>query len=135
LKQFKGGSISGIDAGSHASQLRSAISNQTLEIQVARARRDELQRQISQEKQFVNRQYRSDAYRERLAQAQSQLDTLRLSYNDTYPDIVSLKQQIQDLRKAIASTENQQTPTDAGLGGINPVYSKLRGDLADAEVE
>ncbi|HEY3699879.1 MAG TPA: XrtA system polysaccharide chain length determinant, partial [Spongiibacteraceae bacterium] len=135
LKNFKGGSnVTGGDTAARMSQLRSEIGAQTLDLQVAIARRDELRRQISQEKQFVNRQYKSDGLRDRLAQAQAQLDTLRLSYNDTYPDIVSLKQQMQDLQKAIANTENQQQSDDMSAGGVNPVYAKLRGDLADAEV-
>jgi len=135
LKQFKGGgSITGVDTATRISQLRNEIGTQTLDLQVARARRDELQRQISQEKQFVNRQYKSDGFRERLSQAQSQLDTLRLSYNDTYPDIVSLKQQIQDMQKAIVETENSPQESTQGVGGVNPVYSKLRTDLADAQI-
>lgn len=136
LKRFKenGGGKSS-DTSTRISQLRSAISTQSLDLQVARARRDELQKQLSQEKQFINRQYKSDGFRERLMQAQAQLDTLRLSYNDTYPDIVSLKQQIQDLQRAIKDTENSPAqPQDQSSGGVNPVYAKLRGDLADAEV-
>ena len=135
LKTFKGesGVLSG--GAGQISQLRSSLSQLTLDLQVARARRDEFRRQLSQEKQFVNKQYRSDTFRQRLTQAQSQLDTLRLSYSDTYPDIVSLKQQIQDLQKAISDTENQEaTEQDSSGGGANPVYAKLRGDLADAEV-
>lgn len=135
LKQFKGGgSITGVDTATRMSHLRSEIGTQTLELQVARARRDELRRQISQEKQFVNRQYKADSFRERLAQSQSQLDTLRLSYNDTYPDIVSLKQQIVDMQRAIAEAENSPIRDEGNVGGVNPVYAKLRGDFADAEV-
>ena len=136
LKRFKEqGAGKSADTSARVSQLRSQVSAQTLDLQIARSRRDELKKQLSQEQQFTNRQYKTDGLRDRLAQLQSQLDTLRLSYNDTYPDIVSLKQQIQDLKNAIQETENSPTqsqPQDSG--GINPVYAKLRGDLADAEV-
>lgn len=134
LKTFKSQNPNGGDSGARIAQLRQEQSQLTLDLQIARARRDEMRRQLSQESQFVNRQYKSDGFRERLAQAQAQLDTLRLSYNDTYPDIVSLKQQIDDLRKAISDTESTQTSSDQSGGRVNPVYTKLRGDVADAEV-
>jgi len=114
-------------------QIRSEEDRLTLELQIARAQRDELQRQISKESQFVNRKFKSDGLRERLSQAQSALDILRLSYNETYPDIVSLKQQIEDLKKSISAAENAG-PSDDQPGGMNPVYAKLRADLSAAEV-
>jgi len=135
LKNFKAlNPNAGDSSGGRVAQLRSEQSALTLDLQIAKARRDELRRQMSQESQFVNRQFKSDGFRERLAQAQAQLDTLRLSYNDTYPDIVSLKQQMDDLRKAISDTENTQAPAEQSGGGVNPVYTKLRGDLTDSEV-
>lgn len=137
LKQFKGGgSITGGDTASRISQLRNEIGTQTLDLQVARARRDELRRQLSSEKQFVNRQHRTDGLRERISQLQAQLDTLRLSYSDSYPDIVSIKQQIQDLQRGIAETQNstEESLSQNGGGSANPVYARMRGDLSDAEV-
>ena len=133
LKNFKSANASSDGVGGVAVQ-QGAVDSLELELQLARTRRDELRRQLSQESQNVTRQYKADAYRERLAQAQSQLDTLRLSYNDTYPDIVSLRQQIQDLQKAIVEAENEPVRDEGHSNTINPVYSRLRGDLADAEV-
>jgi polysaccharide chain length determinant protein (PEP-CTERM system associated) len=142
LKNFKSNNIGGSEdrASSRISELRSSLETLSLDLQVARARRNELQQQISHESQYINQRYKSDVYRDRLAQAQSRLETLRLSYEDTYPDIVSLKQQIQDLQRAITETENEPTG-GSGSGNnnntgsnANPVYQKLRGDLADAEV-
>lgn len=135
LKNFKTANGMLLGEVGQVSQLRGDLSRLTLELQVARSRRDELKRQISQERQFIGRQYKSDSFRQRLAQAQSQLDTLRLSYSDTYPDIVSLKQQIRDLERAIKDTEGQEsTEPESSGGAANPVYAKLRGDLSDAEV-
>lgn len=136
LKTFKGSNFLGSEdrASSRISDLRATREAQRLDLQVARARRDELRSQITQENQHANRRYKSGVYRERLAQAQAKLDTLRLSYEDTYPDIVSLKQQIADMQHAIQDAEND-TKTDSESGGANPVYDKLRGDLADAEVQ
>jgi polysaccharide chain length determinant protein (PEP-CTERM system associated) len=137
LKNFKSGNVGGSEdrASSRISDLRTSLESLSLDLQEARTRRDELRQQISREGQYINRQYKADVYRERLAQAQSKLETLRLSYEDTYPDIVSLKQQIQDLQRAITDAENDPSSASASSGGAaNPVYEKLRGDLADAEV-
>lgn len=134
LKEFKGQSGALTGSSSQINQLKSELSKLTLDMQVARARRDELQRQITQERQFAGRQSRVEGFRQRLSQAKSQLDALRLSYSDTYPDIVSLKQQIQDLEGAISAAENQSAVSVDSNDTANPVYAKLRGDLADAEV-
>jgi polysaccharide chain length determinant protein (PEP-CTERM system associated) len=137
LKEFKSHTIGGSEdsASSRFSQLRTSLAGLNLDLQVALARRDELRQQISRENQYVNRQYKADIYRDQMAKAQTQLDTLRLSYEDTYPDIVSLKQQIEDMRRAITQAESEPASNNNGSSGsANPVYAKLRGDLADAEV-
>lgn len=115
------------------SDLRTSTETLTLELQVARARRDELRQQIAHEKQFIAQSYKADVYRNAMAQAQSKLDTLRLSYQETYPDIVALKQQIEDLRRAAAQAETSPQEQESG-SSANPVYQRLKTDLSDAEV-
>ena len=115
-------------------ELRTATENLTLELQVARARRDELRQQISHEGQYIAQSYKADVYRTALSQAQSKLDTLRLSYQETYPDIVALKQQIEDLRAAIARAESEPSSNVEHGSAANPVYQKIKTDLSDAEV-
>lgn len=117
------------------SDLRTSTETLTLELQVARARRDELRQQIAHEKQFIAQSYKADVYRNAMAQAQSKLDTLRLSYQETYPDIVALKQQIEDLRRSISQAEGAPQSNDQeGTSSSNPVYQKLKTELSDAEV-
>lgn len=116
-------------------ELRTSSENLTLELQVARARRDELRKQISHERQFIAQSYKADVYRTAMSQAQSKLDTLRLSYQETYPDIVALKQQIEDLRRSITQSESApQSSEQDGSSSANPVYQKLKTELSDAEV-
>jgi len=135
LKNFKSQNPNQSGGSARAEQVRAEEGRLTLDLQIARAQRDELRRQISQESQTANRQFKSDGFRERLTQSQQALDVLRLSYEETYPDIVSLKQQIQDLKKAIADSENSASPSGDESGrGMNPVYAKLRADLSAAEV-
>lgn len=123
-------------AAKRVSDLRSSLESQTLELQIARARRDELRQQLNHESEYIAQRYKADVYRDAMAQAQSRLDTLRLSYQETYPDIVSLKQQIADLERTIKQTQNQPMSTGSSQGSAaNPVYQKLKADLSDAEVQ
>lgn len=135
LKQFKGQNIDGSEEGTSGrlASIRSQIESFTLELQVAKARASELRQQLSRESQYLSQRYKSDVYRESLAQAQSRLDTLRLSYEDTYPDIVALKQQIQDMETAIANVAKEPA-TPNQRSAANPAYERLRGELAEAEV-
>lgn len=137
LKEFKtkNPSSSEDSIARRITELRTATETLTLDLQVARARRDELRQQISHEGQFIAQSYKADVYRTAMNQAQSKLDTLRLSYQETYPDIVALKQQIEDLRRSISQAENEpSSPADRGGSTANPVYQKLKTDLSDAEV-
>lgn len=136
LKEFKlanpGSSEDSISRG--LSDRRTSIESLTLDLQIARARRDELRQQISHESQSISQNYKADVYRNALSQAQSKLDTLRLSYQDTYPDIVSLKQQIEDLRRSITEAESEPSNNRDRGGSTNPVYQKIKSDLSEAEV-
>ncbi len=68
-----------------------------------------------------------------IGELQSKLDTLRLSYQDTYPDIVQVKQQIQDLtdgmnaqraRREQAKRSGHSESDEAIVN--NPIYQQLR---------
>jgi len=138
LKNFKSANAeSGEDSiAKRVAELRSSLESYNLELQIARARRDELRQQLNHESEYIAQRYKADVYRDAMSQAQSKLDTLRLSYQETYPDIVALKQQIADLERTIAQTQNQPVANGGTQGSnANPVYQKLKTDLSDAEVQ
>jgi polysaccharide chain length determinant protein (PEP-CTERM system associated) len=137
LKDFKTKNPGSSDESTarRVGELRTSSESLLLDLQVARARRNELRQQIAHEKQYIAQSYKADVYRKAMAQAQSKLDTLRLSYQETYPDIVALKQQIEDLSHAAAQAESEPATADQdGTSGVNPVYQKLKSDLSEAEV-
>ncbi|HSB97128.1 MAG TPA: XrtA system polysaccharide chain length determinant [Spongiibacteraceae bacterium] len=137
LKNFKSQNPEGSEdtISKRISDLRGNIEALSLDLQVARTRRDELRQQLTHESAFIAQSYRASVYRDSLTQAQAKLDTLRLSYQETYPDIVALKQQIQDLQHSITQAENQPASGgSASNSASNPVYQKLKTDLSDAEV-
>lgn len=136
LKEFRTDNpgASEVLSSGRISELRSSMEELNLELQTAVTRRNGLQQQLSQESQSISRQYRTDAYRDAMIQAQSRLDTLRLSYQETYPDIVALKQQIEDLKQAMARAESDPSTDNSQVSAANPVYQRLKSDLAEAQV-
>lgn len=65
-----------------------------------------------------------------------QLESLRLSYQESYPDIVSLKAQLAELDSHIKEVKDEETVVSSGTDGKleNPLYEELRKQLSDAEV-
>jgi polysaccharide chain length determinant protein (PEP-CTERM system associated) len=63
---------------------------------------------------------------------EAQLDSLRLRYHDTYPDIVILREQIQELgnqqERALANLEDSPESFE-GENIANPVYQDVRSSL------
>lgn len=142
LKAFKAQNTDGTEQGVNAriTQLRADIESMELDLEDARTRAYSLESQLSKESRYVEKTFRTDVYRERLSAAQQELATLQLSYRDTYPDIVELKHQIADLRKAMrqasaADAESQRGRQSADAGGVNPLYEQLRMELSNARIK
>jgi uncharacterized protein involved in exopolysaccharide biosynthesis len=70
------------------------------------------------------------------------MENLRLTFHDTYPDIVRIKHQIEDLKEAVASARRDReearraarvgnaTVVDEGIR-VNPIYQQLKQQLFD----
>jgi len=103
------------------------------ELREAEIKETSLERQISGEAESTAAISREGQYRTRIGELQSKLDTLRLSYRDTHPDIVQVKQQIQDLTDGINAqrVRREQTkrsgPSEPDESVVNnPIYQQLR---------
>lgn len=140
LKAFKAQNTDGTEEGVNAriTQLRADIESMELDLEDARTRAYSLETQLSKESRYSAKAYRADVYRERLVEAQEQLATLQLSYKDTYPDIVELKHQISDLRKAIREARNLDRDTSRNRSNsetvLNPLYEQLRLELSNSRI-
>ena len=109
-------------------------------------RRISLEREISAESSTMAVEYAAGQTRARVDELQNQIDILRLSYTDDYPDIIRLRQQMQELI-ASASVRTDRAASNAtssyningsvysGAAGLNPVYQQLRSDLARVTAE
>lgn len=74
--------------------------------------------------------------RERLLDLEQQLATLRLSYHDTYPDVVSLKGQIASLRQSIAEEQSRSGEGEMSVGGASgELFQSLRSRYSATRTE
>ena len=119
LKVFRSGNES-ITPGSEGqirgriAQIRSEISNVEQNLREARIRESSLRDQLSGEDKSAEIIAVSNSYQTRITMLKEDLDNLRLTYREEYPDILRIKEQIADL-EAQAKREQLLNP-DAGSG-------------------
>jgi polysaccharide chain length determinant protein (PEP-CTERM system associated) len=114
-------------------EVRSRIESTQQELREAEVMETSLERQVSGEAESTTDVLREGQFRTRIAELESKLDTLRLSYHDTHPDVVQIKQQIQGLTENMnaerARREQTRRSGKASETAVNnPVYQQLRRD-------
>jgi protein tyrosine kinase modulator len=125
-------------------QLQGVVEKTSLAIKEARIKEKALADQLSGEAAIASSVTREGQFVARIAELQNRLDTLRLSYLDTYPDIVQLKHQIEELRVLVdEERKKREERSDAIRSGdpsaveetvrVNPIYQKLRSDFLDTK--
>jgi polysaccharide chain length determinant protein (PEP-CTERM system associated) len=146
LKEFRTANLdarpgSDADIGVRLNQLQDRIQHATQDLKEAEVRKISLEQQISGEAEVASTLSREGQFRSRIAELQSRLETLRLSYRDTYPDIVQIKHQIEDLNQAIAEDQQQRAAAKASGRVVlnegvinNPLYQQLKQELSQAKV-
>jgi len=91
--------------------------------------------------------YRQSQYMERVAELRAEMELLELTYTSDYPDIVRLRQQVEDLkslalreknrRQARANVDDKVVSPDGGYvsnsNSINPIYQQLSSDASKAQ--
>ncbi len=140
LKNFTANNFDGTEDSVKAriADLRQEIETIKLDIEEASTRVFSLEKELSSESQFVERRFRSDVYREQLMEAQARLDTLKLTYTDDYPDVVALRHQIEDMKRAMRETDQRQARSErnnSADSNLNPLYEDLRKRIATEKVE
>jgi polysaccharide chain length determinant protein (PEP-CTERM system associated) len=129
------------DIGTRLSVQQTRIEQSTQDLKEAEIKKRSLEKQLSGEAEVATALSREGQYRTRIAELQSQMETLRLSYHDTYPDIVRIRHQIADLTEAIA-VDRQQRETAKASGRVviddsvinNPMYQQLKRDLSQTQI-
>lgn len=139
LKLFRSGSLEGSveEIAQRISQLQSTIETMRLDVDDASTRLTTLRRQLDSESRLSSKTYKSDIYRQRLSELTTQRDTLLLQYHESYPDVVNLTLQINDMKKAIAEAhaDDANNQNSAVSEIYSPLYEKLRAQLSSAEID
>ena len=124
-------------------QLNTNVEQTTLELAETRIKAKSIEKQLSGEAAMEVSISKEGQYQSQIAVLQGQLDQLRLSYHDTYPDIIRIKHQIEDLKTQIGEEQSrrQKAQKQAREEGrvyvddsvrLSPVYQQLRQQLNDA---
>jgi polysaccharide chain length determinant protein (PEP-CTERM system associated) len=132
---------SDLDTNSRISQLRTQIESTQLELTEKRSQEAALASQLSGESEVNAVHTTQGIYDTQLADLQSQLDTLLLTYTDQYPDVIRIRHQIQDLRQQIAQSDQRKLAAKAAGAPVpldntvqmNPLYQQLKIQLAATE--
>lgn len=146
LKEFRNSNADArpgadLDSVRRLTDLKDRLVQLDQEQREAQIRKASLEAQLSGEVDAANVISRAEAYRGRIVELRSQLDNLRLTYHETYPDIVRVKDQISELEAAAQAEEQRRT--SQGKSGdrpaypdetllANPLYQELRAGLYEA---
>lgn len=114
-------------------ELAGEIQNLRIAIQESEEKIRTTRTQLEAESQNVNQRARYKTLMERRTTLAEQLDQLRLTYQDSYPDIVALKSQIFEIDQAI--DEYRSEYSFGGSVSELPLFEELRKQLSTAEVE
>ena len=139
LKDFLSKNVEGTEESVNArlSNLITQIEQANLEKKELLTQQKSLISQLSKVSRTVDQQERSNPYKQRIIALQEQLDVLRLSYHDSYPDIVSVKKQIQDLQVALDDEIKAEKPASSSnkMSTINPFHQELQSEKAKTETK
>jgi polysaccharide chain length determinant protein (PEP-CTERM system associated) len=129
---------SATDTNTRISSLRTQVESARMDLMEKRSKEAALTSQLSGESEVSAVQTTEGVYRAQLAELQSKLDTLLLTYTDEYPDVVRVRHQIADLRQQLKQAE--QKKQNARLAGaptaidnnvqFNPLYQQLKSQVA-----
>ena len=140
LKQFKATNTDGTEAGvsNRIADLRAQIESLQLSRTDTESKISVLQKQISSEAGLLQTRSRLTQLETRRTTLSAELESLRLTYQDNYPDIVSLKEQIAEIDKAVDEIYLREgvNPNNAQSDeSTNPLYEELRMQLSVAKVD
>ncbi len=152
LKEYRSSNVE-IRAGkadvmSSISNLRSRLEKSKLDLKEAEIRKKSLERQLEGETMQTESLATAALYQKKIKELQEHLDLMRLSYHDTYPDIVRAKQQIADMKAAIDQENERFLAASESVGadvstkayldentGVSQLYQQLRSALSDTKTE
>jgi len=136
LKDFNSKNTDGSEqsVSTRIANLRQEIEGLKISIEETQARINTIQQQLGSEGQYLQAKGQVDEMRQRRATLSAQLEQLLLSYQEGYPDIISLRAQISDLDAGIAKMQSSGAVYGNSEKVENPLYEELRKQLSEADV-
>lgn len=142
LKEFRSDNL-GADPASSAVvndrilELQRSIEQSNLAMNEAKIRMQNINAQLSGEAEVSAHLTREGQIQERIAVLHSKLDTLRMTYLDSYPDIIIIKDQIASLKVTMMNVKNDETIeiSQTQGGSINPLFQELRAKGSQFKTE
>jgi polysaccharide chain length determinant protein (PEP-CTERM system associated) len=137
LKEFNSQNVDGNEASVAAriSQLRNDIESLKITIEESQARVNTLRQQLGSEGQYQHAKGQVDELKQRRQTLSGQLEHLLLTYQEGYPDIVSLRAQIAELDASIGKLQSSGEVYSNSEKVENPLYEELRKQLSNAELD
>lgn len=137
LKEFKSQNTDGSEEGVSAriASLRQEVESLKITIEETQSRITTINQQLNTEGQYLQAKGQIDELKQRRQTLTAQLEQMLLSYQENYPDVVSLRTQISELDSAIAKIQQSGGEVYGSSDKVqNPLYEELRKQLADADV-
>lgn len=137
LKDFKSQNTDGTEeqVNNRLAVLRQDLETLKINLEETQARINSITQQLGNEGQYLQAKGQADELRQRRQTLIGQLEQLQLSYQDGYPDIISLKSQIAEVDQAIQKMQESGAIFGSGEKVENPLYEELRKQLSEADVE
>lgn len=137
LKDFNSQNTDGTESevASRIAGLRQEIEMLNITIEESQARYKTIQQQLGSEGQYLQAKGQVDDLRQRRQTLAIQLEQLLLSYEEGYPDIISIRTQIAELDATMARLQGSGDMYADTQKAENPLYEELRKQLANADVE
>lgn len=138
IKEFQSKNLDGTTGSvtQKIGNLRQGIEDQKLLIGETEIQIKAIEEQLNKEGRAIQMSNKVDAEKRRLQTLQDQLDILRLSYQETYPDIVNLKEQIEAQKLVIdaMSADGYVSSSSVNDGIEDPLFDQLRKQKSQVEL-
>jgi polysaccharide chain length determinant protein (PEP-CTERM system associated) len=142
LKEFRSDNLGADPASSSVVndrilELQRSIEQSGLAINEAKIRMENIDAQLSGEAEVSAHLTREGQLQTRITDLQTQMDVLRMSYLDTYPDIVIIKDQITSLRTSMANIGKTDDYKVSYMqeSNLNPLFQQLRAKRSQFKTE
>jgi len=131
---------------SRISALQLKYEDTSLELKETEIKKGSIQKQLSGEAAMTISQSREGNYRKKVTDMENQLETLLLTYTETYPDVVRIRRQIEDMTASLEAElkardeavknakKSGETYLDSSIA-TNPIYQELRSSLSNTETK